>query len=201
MENLNLNAQIRNTEEKISEVRAAKMIPAVVYWKHQESIAIKIDNSEFIKLFRVSGESHIINLNIGKKSIEVLVHDIQREPVNGDFQHIDFYAITKGEKVHTKIHLSFIGNSKAVKEGAILEEHIKELDVKVLPKDLVDCFEVDLSKLAEMGDVIRISDLGISSKFELHAHADDIVVSASKPAKIEVEETATIVETATEETK
>ncbi len=200
MENLNLNAQIRNNEEKLSEVRAAKMIPAVVYWKHQEPIAIKIDNSEFIKLFRISGESHIISLNIGKKSIEVLVHDIQREPVNGDFQHIDFFAITKGEKVHTKIHLSFVGTSKAVKEGAILEEHIKELDVKVLPKDLVDSFEVDLSKLVEMGDVIRVSDLGISSKFELHAHADDIVVSASKPAKIEIEE-ATVATETTEETK
>lgn len=195
MENLNLNAQIRNTEEKISEVRAAKMIPAVVYWKNQEPIAIKIDNSEFIKLFRISGESHIINLNIGKKTIEVLVHEIQKEPVNGDFQHIDFFAITKGEKVHTKIHLSFVGNSKAVKEGAILEEHIKELDVKVLPKDLVDSFEVDLSKLVEMGDVIRISDLGIPSKFELHAHADDIVVSASKPAKVEVEEVVVATET------
>lgn len=200
MENLNLNAQIRNNEEKLSEVRAAKMIPAVVYWKHQEPIAIKIDNSEFIKLFRISGESHIISLNIGKKSIEVLVHDIQREPVNGDFQHIDFFAITKGEKVHTKIHLSFVGTSKAVKEGAILEEHIKELDVKVLPKDLVDSFEVDLSKLVEMGDVIRVSDLGISSKFELHAHADDIVVSASKPAKVEIEEVTVATET-TEETK
>jgi len=200
MENLNLNAQIRNNEEKLSEVRAAKMIPAVVYWKHQEPIAIKIDNSEFIKLFRISGESHIISLNIGKKSIEVLVHDIQREPVNGDFQHIDFFAITKGEKVHTKIHLSFVGTSKAVKEGAILEEHIKELDVKVLPKDLVDSFEVDLSKLVEMGDVIRISDLGISSKFELHANADDIVVSASKPAKVEIEE-ATVATETTEETK
>lgn len=199
MENLNLNAQIRNTEEKIKEVRAAKMIPAVVYWKHQEPIAIKIDNSEFIKLFRVSGESHIINLNIGKKSIEVLVHNFQKEPVNWDFQHIDFIAITKWEKVHTKIHLSFVGNSKAVKEWAILEEHYKELDVKVLPKDLVDSFEVDLSKLEEIGDVIRISDLGISSKFDILDNADEIVVSASKPAKIDIEATTT--EEVTEETK
>jgi len=67
-----------------------------------------MDNSEFIKLFRISGESHIINLNIGKKSIEVLVHDFQKEPVKGDFLHVDFFAITKGEKVHTKIHLSFV---------------------------------------------------------------------------------------------
>lgn len=203
MENLNLNAQIRNTEEKNKEIRAAKMIPAVVYWKKQEPINIKIDYSEFLKLFRISWESHIINIKIEKKSIEVLVHDIQREPVNWDFQHIDFIAITKGEKVHTKIHLNFIGNSKAVKEGAILEEHIKEIDVKVLPKDLVDSFEVDLSKLVEIGDVIRVSDLGISDKFEIHAHANDIVASASKPAKIEIEEPAdnVVVEEDKEETK
>lgn len=198
MENLNLNAQIRNTEEKIREIRADKMIPAVVYWKNQEPIVIKIDNSEFIKLFRVSGESHIINLNIGKKSIEVLVHDIQREPVNWEFQHIDFFAITKGEKVHTKIHLKFVGTSKAVKEGAILEEHIKEIEVKVLPKDLVDSFEVDLSKLEEIGDVIRVADLSISSKFEVITHSDDIVAVASKPAKVEAEEAKV---EATEETK
>ncbi len=198
MENLNLNAQIRNTEEKIKEIRADKMIPAVVYWKNQEPITIKIDNSEFIKLFRVSGESHIINLNIGKKSIEVLVHDIQREPVNWEFQHIDFFAITKWEKVHTKIHLKFTGASKAVKEWAILEEHIKEIEVKVLPKDLVDSFDVDLSKLEEIGDVIRVSDLGISSKFEVLTHSEDIVAIASKPAKVEVEE---VKETPTEETK
>jgi len=199
MENLNLNAQIRNTEEKISEVRAAKMIPAVVYWKKQEPIAIKIDNSEFIKLFRVSWESHIINLNIGKKSIEVLVHDYQKEPVKGDFLHIDFFAITKGEKVHTKIHLSFTGTSKAAKEWAIIEEHLKEIDVKVLPKDLVDSFNVDLSKLEEIGNVIRVSDLGISSKFEIITNADDIVAIASKPAKVEIEETIAAVPT--EETK
>ncbi len=200
MENLNLNAQIRNTEEKNKEIRAAKMIPAVVYWKKQEPIAIKIDYSEFLKLFRISWESHIINIKIEKKSIEVLVHDIQREPVNWDFQHIDFIAITKGEKVHTKIHLSFVGNSKAIKEGAILEEHIKEIEVKVLPKDLVDSFVVDLSKLVEIWDVIRISDLEISDKFEIHANSDDIVVSANKPAKVEIEETV-VVETPVEETK
>ena len=199
MENLNLNAQARNTEEKLKDIRAEKMIPAVVYWKKQEPIAIKIDNSEFIKLFRVSWESHIINLNIGKKTIEVLVHDFQKEPVKGDFLHIDFFAITKGEKVHTKIHLSFVGSSKAVKEWAILEEHLKEIDVKVLPKDLVDSFEVDLSKLENIGDVIRVSDLKISSKFDVLTNSDDIVALASKPAKVELEETV-VVET-TEGTK
>ena len=192
MENLNLNAEIRTTEEKLSELRTSKLVPAVVYGKHQEPILIKMDNSDFLRIFRKSGESHIINLKVDWKEIEVLVHEVQKEPISGDFLHIDFYAVTKWEKVHTKIHLKFIWVSQAVKEWAILEEHIKEVEVKVLPKNLVDFFEVDLSDLKEMWDSIRLSELKIdTSKFDVIT-PDDIVVSASKPAKIIVE---TVVET------
>ena len=193
MEKLNLNAQVRDTEEKLSIIRAAKMIPAVVYWKKQEPIAIQVEYSEFLKLFRVSWESHIITLNIDKTSIDVLVHDIQRDPIQWGFKHLDFLAVTKGEKVHTKIQLTFIGESKAVKEGAILEEHIKEIDVKVLPQDLVDSIEVDLSKLEENGSNLRISDLAIDlSKFELLTNSNDIVASVALPSKAEALEEATV---------
>jgi len=185
MENINLNADIRTTEEKLSEVRSSKMIPAIVYGKHQEPILLKMDNSDFLRAFRKAGESHIINLKAGKQDIEVLVHDIQREPVSGEFLHIDFYAITRGEKVHTNINLEFIWESKAVKEWAILDEHIKEIEVKVLPKNLVDSIEVDLSNLKEIGDSIKISELNIDTeKFDI-VTADTIVVSATKPAKVE----------------
>ncbi|MDP2396567.1 MAG: hypothetical protein Q8S84_08715 [bacterium] len=82
MENLNLNAEIRTTEEKLSEVRTSKMVPAVVYGRHQEPILIKVDNSDFLRTFRKSGESHIINLSVDGKNIEVLVHEVQKEPVS-----------------------------------------------------------------------------------------------------------------------
>lgn len=190
MENLILNAERRTAEEKLSEVRAAKMIPAVVYGKNQESILIKVNYSDFLKLYRVSGESHIINLTIDKESIEVLVHEVQFHPVNGSYLHIDFFAITKGEALTTHIHLNFINSSKAVKEGAILEEHIKELEVRCLPRDLVDAFDVDLTRLVNMGDHIRVSELNIASKYEVLTNSDDIVVSATKPKVVkEVEET------------
>ncbi len=193
MEKLNLNAEIRTIEEKTSEVRSSKMVPAIVYGRHQEPISIKIDNSDFLRTFRKSGESHIINLKTGEKNIEVLVHQVQREPVTWEFLHIDFFAITRWEKVHTKIPLNFIWISQAVKEWAVLNEQIKEIDVKVLPKNLVDAIDVDISILKEIWDTIRLSDLNIdSSKFEVLT-ADDVVISASKPAKIEIEE-VTVVE-------
>lgn len=199
MENLNLNAEIRTTEEKLSDVRSSKMVPAVVYGKHQEPILVKIEYSDFLRTFRKSGESHIINLNVWGNSIEVLVHEVQKEPISGDFLHIDFFAITKWEKVHTKIHLHFVWVSQAVKEWAILEEHVKELEVKVLPRDLVDAFDVDISVLKEMWDSIKISELNIdTAKYEILT-PDTVVVAASKPAKIEIEEPTSTEEAATPE--
>jgi hypothetical protein len=71
---------------------------------------------------------------------------------------------------------------------------MKEIDVKVLPKDLVDFIEVDLSDLKEMWDTIRLSELKIdTSKFDIIT-PDDVVVSASKPAKIDVEAVAAATE-------
>jgi large subunit ribosomal protein L25 len=190
MEKLNLVAELRSTTEKLSEVRAAKNIPAVVYGHGAENTIIKMNNSDFLRLFRKSGESHIINIAVDGKNIDVLVHDIQREPVSGDFLHIDFIIVKKGEAVHTNIALNFINEAPATKEGAIIEEHLKSIEVKCLPKFLVDGFDVDLSELKETGDSIRVSDLNLKSDYTVLNKADDIVVSAAKPKKVvEVEET------------
>lgn len=198
MEKLNLTAEARDASQKLSEVRAANKVPAVVYGHNFDNKVISIDNSDFLRTFRKSGESHIISLDLDGKSVDVLVHEVQREPVSGEFLHVDFYAVTKGEAVHTHIALNFTGKSAAVAEGAILEESIKELEVKCLPSDLVDSFDVDLSVLKQMGDVVRVSDLAIDSKFTILTNADDVVVAAAKPAKVEVEAPA---EETTEEEK
>jgi ribosomal protein L25 (general stress protein Ctc) len=54
MENLILNTKIRTIEEKLSEVRASSMVPAIVYGKHQEPILLKMDHSDFLRTFRKS---------------------------------------------------------------------------------------------------------------------------------------------------
>jgi large subunit ribosomal protein L25 len=195
MENLVLNVEVRTKEEGPKALKPLKMLAGIVYGHHQEPIMVKMDYSTFLKMFRISGENHVITLDFGKNKIEVLVHDIQREPVSGDFQHIDFIAVVKGEKVHTHIPLVFVGDSAAAKEGAVLEEHIKELEVKCEPKDLVDNFTVDLSTLAKVGDVIKVSDLVIDKKITVLTDAHATVVVADKPKVHKVEEEETVAAT------
>jgi len=186
MEKLELNAELRGSEEKLRELRVSRIIPAVVYWGNQESLSIKVDATDLLRTFRKAGESTIITLKVDGKDIDVLFHDTQKEPLSWEFIHIDFYAITRGQKLTTKIHLNFIGNSEAEKEGAIISENVKELEVSCLPKDLVEGFDVDLSLLKKEEDVIKLSDLGIDTeKYEIHyLHSDDAIAVANK-SKVE----------------
>ncbi len=188
MEKLKLNASVRMKEEGAKELRESKLVPCVVYWPDQEPISIKVDASDILRAYRKAWESTIMSLEIWKKKLEVIFHAIQKEPVRGNFQHVDFYAITKWKKLHTKIHLNFIWVAAAKKEWAIIEELNKEIEVQCLPTDLVDHFDVDLSLLKNVWDSIKVSDLVIdSNKYEILTNLDDIVVVAWEPAKIQEE--------------
>lgn len=200
MESFSIEAQIRAKDENCKHLRKERKLPWIVYGRKQEPISLTLDGAEFLKLFRKSGESNIINLKVGKKEIDVLVHDFQKEPVSGDFIHVDFFALTKWEKVTTKVHLNFIWKSEAVKEGAILEELQKEIEIVCLPNHLVDHIDVDLSALKEMDDNIKVSDIIVSDNITITSHMDEVVAIASKPkVEVEVEVTEEANEEKTEE--
>lgn len=188
MEKLNLKWNVRTAEENIKLLRASKVIPAVVYWHKQEPIILKLDNSDLLRVYRVAWLNHVVNLEIDWKKMDVLFHEVQRNPITEEFLHIDFYAITAWEKVHTHIPLSFIGNSQAVAEWAILEELVKEIEVKCMPWDLVDNFEVDLTLLKEVWDSIKVEDLKISSKFDVLNTKDEVIALASKTRAEKIED-------------
>lgn len=189
MEKVVLKSQKREAGENVKELRASKVVPAVVYGHKQEAVTIKMGSSDVLRAYRSAGENHIVSLDIDGKKLDVLFHEVQKAPVSGDIIHVDFYAITAWEKVHTHIPLVFVGVSKAkTEEGALVEEVLRQVEVKCFPTDLVDNFEVDLSKLEKTGDNIKVSDLNIPAKFEVLSWADEVVAVAAK-AKVEVIET------------
>lgn len=190
MEKIVLKSQKRDASEEARAIRAGKEVPAVVYGHKQETISIKMGSSDVLRAYRVAGENHIVSLEVDGKKMDVLFHEVQKAPVSGAIIHVDFYAITKWEKVHTHIPLTFVWISKAkTDEGAIIEEVLKQVEVKCLPNDLVDAFEVNLSLLEKTGDNIKVSDINISDKYEVLTAQDEVVAVAAK-AKVEVIDTS-----------
>ena len=81
MEKLSLNSVVRTGEGRIKDLRASKKIPAVVYGHKFKPVSVALDYSEFLKTYRVAGQTHIIKLSIDGKNQDVIVHEVQYHPV------------------------------------------------------------------------------------------------------------------------
>lgn len=194
---ISLNAKIRETKGRNNnELRAQDIIPAVVYGPEQKNASIEVGLKDFLKIFKIAGESSLIELSIDgeKTKRSVLIHEIQRDPITSNPIHIDFFQASLKEEVEVAIPLVFEGVSFAVKDlGANLVKNITEIEVKALPQNLPHEIKVDLALLKNIGDHILVKDLVVANNVEILKKPEDIIATATAVEKVE-EELATAVE-------
>lgn len=189
MQTFRLQSELRSADQDVRSLRATRRIPAVVYGHKVPTQHLHVDASELLRVHRHAGESHIVSLNVGGKDMDVLIYDVQRNPVTDDYLHIDFLAVSATEKITVHIPLTFVGTAPAIAAGNTLETHLHSVEVKCLPKDLVDAFEVDLGALKEADDIIHVSNLVIDTKkFEVVTPAAEPVAIARSPKGATAEE-------------
>lgn len=163
-------------------------IPAVFYGSKTASTPIFINAIEFGKVLAVAGESSSIVLKTEGGDENAMIQDVQVDPVKSMPIHVDFYVIEKGQKVHVKTPIEFVGESQAVKEGFVLVKVLHELSVEGEPQSLPHEFNVDISALVSKDSVIHVRDIVLPKGVELyHISGDDIVASVAE-VKEETEE-------------
>lgn len=159
------------------------LIPAVLYGKGIEGKSLWVDSLDFQRLLKSSGESTMINLSVdGKDDRNVIIYDLQRDPMRNSYTHIDFFQVRMDEEIETEVELSYIGEAPAVKElGGVLVKNIDSVEVKCLPADLPSEIEVDITVLKTFEDRICIKDLKIGKGVELQLEAETVVALVSEP--------------------
>lgn len=178
---LSLNVEKRDiTAATPATLRRAGSIPAVVYGGHHESTAITIDARAFEKISREAGEATIVSLTGLGAPLPTLIHEISLDPLTSRPQHVDFFAVTKGEKVQVAIQLSFEGESAAAEAGANIVKVLHEVEVKADPMSLPHSIVVDLSALAAVHDQIHAKDLVLPAGVELITEPGEVVALAQE---------------------
>lgn len=195
MDKVTLKAEKRDTlGRKVKRLREDGILPANIYGKGIESVAIKIDKIDFEKMFRDVGETGIVEINLDKEERPVLVDEVQYDPVSDEPLHVDFRQVDLKEKVVATVPIDSVGESPAEKRGigtAVL--YLDEVEVEALPMDLPDVFEVDISGLEEVDDAIFIKDLPVdTSKVEIKADDEEMVAKVEPPREEEEEPLETI---------
>ena len=173
--------EITTAPRVAKETKKDGFIPAVYYGASQAATSIFINAIEFKKVLADAGESSSINLKTEHGNETAMIQDVQLDPVKGNPIHVDFYVLEKGQKVHVKTPIEFIGESDAVKAGGIFVKAMYELSVEGDPAKLPHEFTVDISALVDKDSVIRVSDIKLPAGVELyHVNLEDVVASITE---------------------
>jgi large subunit ribosomal protein L25 len=176
----------KNRQEKGRKTEKGRhkgLIPAVIYGRGIDSLCVWVDALSFRKLLKKSGESTIINLEIEKKdNRNVIIQDIQRDPVSHKIIHLDFFQVRMDEEIETEVELVFVGEAPAVRElGGILVKNIDKLEIKCLPADLPSHIDVDVSVLKTFENNIAISDLKVGKGIKIQLEPETVIAIVTPP--------------------
>lgn len=192
-----LTATKRSKADKLGNMRSNGIIPAVVYGARVENTPISVSSILFEKIFKIVGESSTVVLEVANEGgkiqkFDVLIHDVQVDPVKGFPIHVDFLAIDMNKPVQVAIPLEFTGTAQAEKDSVgVLVKVLYEVEIEALPKDLPHSIIVDVTSLATLDSQIHVSDLKLPAGVTAISSGDDAVALISA-VKEEVEEEAPV---------
>jgi large subunit ribosomal protein L25 len=186
-----LGAQRRTVSGKgaARQARLNGQIPAVVYGHGRAPESLTISAAEFKKaLTGVEVSTAVIDLDVEGTGIKALVREIQRHPFKAEVLHVDFYEIHAGEKLTLQLAVHLVGSPDGVRNGGgVLDQVLRDITIRVLPKDIPDRFDVDVTAL-RVGQSLHVRDLSIPD-VEILTEGTKTVCTVVAP-KIEAEEVA-----------
>jgi large subunit ribosomal protein L25 len=100
--------------------------------------------------------------------------------VRGDFIHVDFIQVRRGEKVHVQVSVRLVGEAPGVREGGIADQDLYQLNVEAEVTAVPEAIEADVSGLA-IGDVLRVADLKAPGGAVILDDPEAVVVSVAAP--------------------
>lgn len=192
MDRVVLNAVKRDvTGKQVKALRRAGQLPAVIYGRHLEPISISLDAHGAGLILNKLTSSSLVTINLDGKEYPTLVRERQRNYIKGNLTHVDFLAVNLTETIRATVGVQFVGISPAVKDyNGVLVKNLEKLEVECLPTDLPERITVDIAKLSQIGDGIRVNevDAALSDKVIVLNDPDEMVVVVTAPKVEEVVE-------------
>ena len=165
-----LKAEKRSMDIKAKKLRREGFVTGNVFGREmKESVPVKMDKAEVDRLLKKSNKGSQIMLDIGGKQYNVLIKDIQYNPLKGQVDEIDFQALVSDEKVHSVAEVVLLNHDKVL--SGVLQLQLEEIAFQAYPSALVDRVEIDAEAL-RIGQSVKVKDLSIAKNKEIDLITD-----------------------------
>lgn len=188
---LNVAARAQTGRSASRRLRKASRVPAILYGKHTKPESLSIEGPEFTRLLKtLGGRAVLIELQRTDKADKALsfLQEIQRDPITDKYLHVDLQEVKSDERFEIRVPVHVVGESFGVKnQSGVLEMASHVLRVRVLPKDLPEAIEVDVTEL-KVGETFKVGSLKPIPGVEFLDPKGQPVVSCVEPVAEIVQE-------------
>jgi large subunit ribosomal protein L25 len=189
-EQITLRAETgRTTGSRASRrLRRTGRVPAIVYGKHADPLAIAVDHRELrAALTTEAGTNALISLDVeGGETILTLPRVVETHPFRREIRHVDFVTVSLTDRVAAEIPVHLTGEAVGIQAGGVLSTARTVVQIEALVTNIPSYVELDISEL-EIGDALRIGDLPEIEGVVYTEDPEYTVVSITVPA-LEIEE-------------
>ncbi len=186
MANIKLNATRRDEigKNRINKTRQDNKMPGVIYAKGEETIVVKVDEAEFVKVFRMAGSSTLVDLDLEGQVLPVIIKDVQKDPVKGNVLHADFQKLDMKEKVKITVPIVLVNRDSIRRQPSILMQLLDQVDVECLPAHMPNTADVNVEDM-DFSTPMFVKDLDIAANENITILRDleDVVCTLSEPTK------------------
>src|SRR5213592_4198827 len=142
-------------------LRKQGLIPGVLYGKGKSSHAICVPERELRRVLTGAGGLHAI-LDVvleGESATHAsILKDYQQDPIRGHISHIDLQEVRLDQPIQASVTVQLVGEPVGAKEGGVLSQVQREINVEALPMEIPEHIDLDVSGMA-IGDTLRLADL------------------------------------------
>lgn len=184
-----LKAEKRDMSIKAKRLRREGYVTGNVFGKEiKGSIPIKLEKSAVDRLLKTHRRGSQVMLDVDGESMDVLLKEINFNPLKGQVDEIDFQALVKGEKVQSVAEVILENHDKVA--SGVLQLLLEEVPYRALPGDLIEKVMVDVGNL-KVGDSIKVGDLDMAKneKVDLLIDPETIIVTVSESRNAVEEDT------------
>jgi len=168
-------------------LRRRGRVPGVLYGGGAEAVGFDVDARELRLALASSGA--VMDLSIdGKKPTPVVLKEAQRDPVRGETMHVDLLRVRLDQEISAVVPLELAGvdDAPGVKEGGVLEQIVRELNVQALPTAIPESIVHEVGEM-QIGETIALAAIAMPAGVTLLDDVEETVVATLSPPRLQAE--------------
>lgn len=178
MEILNAVPRQKRTAHEAKKERRNGKVPGILYGKNITNMLFEIGELELSKELIKTGEHGIVNINIDGEEHRTLIKEVQRDPVNRKFMHIDLEELNNDTVVTTDIPLVFVGEDMVRRNGGILQKERNKVRVQCKGGNIPKSINVNVTGLS-FGDTYRLADIEFSNEISFLDDRNTVIAAVT----------------------